>query len=329
MKRLIILTTCVLFCAVVSFAQDAKFDINEIYPIERSHSYVGFSIKYMGYAMVRGRFEEFNGSVRYDEKDISKTSVSVSINVNSIDTDLEWRDKDLKSENWFDAEKFPKINFESNGIRETKNGFDVAGNLTIKGVTKEVVLKMNPASGVLKDIRADAQVIFTGNITIDRTEFGVAGERWSAVKEGITGVDKYVNIELSILAKQIKENNSKNRVRNTERPPGKIYALINEHGVDIALDEYNKMRETADNKINANLLNMVGYVLLAEGKVDDALKVFKKNMGEFPENGNLNDSYAEALAHKGNLKEAEKYYKLAYEKNKENINAKEILRHLE
>jgi len=328
MKRSVILTTAVLFCAVISLAQNTKFNINEVYRIERSHSYVGFSVKYMGYAMVKGRFEKFNGSIRYDQNDHTKTSVSISIDVASIDTDLEWRDKDLKSEGWFDAEKFPNITFESTSVKQTETGLDVLGNLTIRDITKEVTMKMNPASGVLKDTRGDAQVIFTGNLAVDRTDYGVAGERWSAIKEGITGVEKQVNIEVSILGKQIKERNAKGRVQNTEQPPGKIYALINEQGIDYALAEFDKMKAPSDSKVNANLLKIVGYVLLTEGKVDDALVVFKKNMEAFPEDGNLNGSYAEALAHKGDLKQAKKYYELAYEHNNVNINAKEILRHL-
>ena len=67
-----------------------------MYPIERSHSFIGFSIKYMGFAKVRGRFESFNGSFRYDENDISKTSLSLHIDVKSIDTDLNFRDRDLR-----------------------------------------------------------------------------------------------------------------------------------------------------------------------------------------------------------------------------------------
>jgi len=124
----------------LGFAQNDNFNISQIYPIEKSHSYLGFSIKYMGYAKVRGRFENFNGSFRYNPNNIEKTSVSFSVNVASIDTDLDFRDKDLRSENWFNVEKFPKIFFSSSNAQETKDGLLLKGKLIIKDISKEVIV---------------------------------------------------------------------------------------------------------------------------------------------------------------------------------------------
>ena len=98
---------------LASLAYSQKLTPDQIFSIDRGHSYIGFNVKYMGYAKVRGRFTQFNGTVIYNENDISKTSVSLEINTESIDTDLDFRDNDLRSENWLDAEKFPKIKFIS------------------------------------------------------------------------------------------------------------------------------------------------------------------------------------------------------------------------
>ena len=111
MKNTIIIWATLL--SLTSVAQDKSFSIDQIYPIETSHSYVGFSVKYMGYAKVKGRFAKFNGSFRYDADNLENTSVSFSIDTESIDTDIEFRDRDLKSDNWFDVEKYPKITFYS------------------------------------------------------------------------------------------------------------------------------------------------------------------------------------------------------------------------
>ena len=318
----------ILFITLSSKAQDSNFNIKEFYPIENSHSYIEFSVKYMGFAKVKGKFEKFNGTFRYDENDISKTSISLLIDVNSIDTDHNGRDNDLKSENWFDAEKFSNITFVSKQVRPTDSGFEIIGDLTIKIVTKEVIIKMNPASGVLKDIRGDSQVILSGETTIKRTDFGVEGKRWSAVKEGIAGVADEVKIEVSVLGKHINLGNLKNFVRNDTRPPGKIYKTISENGVENGLNVFEELLADSESRLNSRTLNITGHLLLKEGKLNEALKVFKKNLEVFTEESSLYDSYAEALIISGNLVEAKLYYQKSLEINAGNQNASEILRHL-
>lgn len=314
--------------AITANAQDSIFNIHEFYPIENSHSYIEFSVKYMGFAMVKGRFQKFKGTFKYDENDISKTSVSLWIDVNSIDTDHDRRDKDLKSEDWFDAEKFPNITFVSKQIITTESGFELTGNLTIKTFTREVVIKMNQASGILKDIRGDSQVIFTGETTIDRTDFGVQGERWSAVKEGITGVADEIKIEVSILGKQINEGNFKNRVRNETRPQGRIYKAISQNGVQAGLHIYEEMMVDSESNLDSRTLNIAGIMLLKEGKINEAIEVFRRNVEEFSDEADLYNSLAEALAVSGNLEEAKINYQKTLEKDANNQNAREILRHL-
>lgn len=323
-----LLRVLIVFIPFGTVAQDSGFSIYEFFPIEKSHSYIEFSTKYMGFAKVKGRFEGFNGTFRFNGNDLSNTSISLSINVNSIDTDHDMRDKDLKSENWFDTEKFPIITFVSTKIQYIASGFNIIGNLTIKDITKEVVVKMNPPSGILKDIRGDSQVILTGETIIDRTDFGVAGKRWSAVKEGITAVAKEIEIEVSILGKQKNLSNLKNLVKNYTRPSGKIYTIISSKGVIAGIELFEKMLIDPENKLRSNTLNNVGNVLLKEGRLEESLKVFEKNLEFFPQESYLYDSYAQALVLSGDLTKAKIYYQRALEKNSNNNNAKEILRHL-
>lgn len=318
----------ILFITITSAAQDSSFKIHEFYPIDNGHSYIGFSVKYMGYAMVKGRFEKFKGTFRYDENDLSKTSVSLSIDAKSIDTDNGWRDKDLQSDNWFDVENFPHITFVSTKVKRHDPGFEINGNLTIKGVTKEVIIQMNKASGVLKDFRGDSQVIFTGETVIDRKDFGVEGEGWSAIKEGVMGVGNEIQIEVSILGKQINLPNYKNWVRNEAKPPGRIYKEISENGVEAGLSLFEELKTDPGIRLKSNALNSVGHVLLLEGKIDEALEVFQKNLETFPEESYLYGSYAKALVFFGNLTEAKTQYQKALDKNSNNQNSAEILRHM-
>lgn len=310
-------------------AAASDFDMSQIYSVDRPHSYIGFAIKYMGFAKVRGRFTDFSGTVRFDDKDVTRTSATIAINVESIDTDHDWRDKDLKSDQWFDAEQFPTISFQSTQAVKTDRGFDLIGNLTIRDVTQEVRIVMDEFSGIRKDIRDDTQVIFVGHTEIDRKAFGVKGDRWSKLKAGITGVGSKVELELTVLGKQINPPNFKNWVRNVERPPGKIYHTIAESSVKNGLKEFDALRGAEDSKINIGVLNTVGYMLLKEGRVDDAIEVFRHNLVAFPEEGDLYDSLGEAYAVKGDRRKAIESYKIALERNPKNVNAIEILRHLE
>jgi len=305
-----------------------NFDMSQIYPIDVGHSYLGFSIKYMGLAKVRGRFTDYSGTVRYDPADVTKTSATVIVKVASLNTDLEFRDKDLKSANWFDAEKFPVIKFESKRCIRAQTGFELIGDLTIREVTKEVAIHVVYASGVQKDVRGDSQIIFTGSVTIDRKEFGEKGARWSAVKEGITAVASDVEIELSVLGKQLNAPNFKNRVSNAETPQGKIYQKMSMLGLDSGFAEFGRLR-AANQKMGPGPLNVVGYMLLLEGKKDEAIRIFERMLKEFPEDTNSYDSLAEAYAASGRKSDAAKFYKMVMQKDSLNANAAEILRHLD
>lgn len=300
--------------------------IRQFYKINRGHSFLEFSVLYMGYAKVKGRFTEFSGMFRDDENNLQNTSLSLTIKAESINTDLDWRDKDLKSDAWFDVEKFPFISFQSKKIIARENGFDVVGDLTIRDITKEVIIDMNQPSGVLADIRGDSQVIFTGTITIDRTEFGVAGDRWSKIKENIAGVGKDVEIEISILGKRMNERNLSNFFKNIERAHSKIYKAYNDAGLKAALNEFDLLKDE-DERLSANTLQMVGQMLLLNDKQNDALAVFQRNVEAFPGNASVYLDLGEGYAEIGNLKLGVAAYEQALIIDPKNIYAIEILRH--
>lgn len=331
MKNKYALSLAVIFLLIADKGisrQNGGIKADQIFSIDRGHSYVGFSIQYMGYAKVRGRFEDFTGTVIFDEDDWSKTSASIRIMTASIDTDNNWRDNDLKSENWFEVEKFPEITFHTSKVEKNENGLSITGDLTIKGITKEITLDFAPPMGVHKDVRGDSQVIFNGTVTIDRTDFGVEGERWSKIKEGITAVDSEVDIELTILGKRYNAPNFKNFVRNPETPQGKVYSAYQEGGVKRALEEFENLRKQPDSKLNPSTLNLVGYMLLKEGKVSESIELLKANVNTFPDDGNVYDSIGEAWLASGDVEKARSNYRKSLDINPDNINAKEILRNL-
>lgn len=158
-------------------AIDRNFSMSNVYPIDSGHSYIGFQVKYMGYAKVRGCFEDFSGSIYFDPDDITMTSATLVIKTESIDTDLVWRDKDLRSANWFDAENHPAIIFQTTLVEQKGGQTFFYGDLTLRGVTREVALEMHENSGILSDTRGDSQIILTGSTVVDRNNFGIKGER--------------------------------------------------------------------------------------------------------------------------------------------------------
>ena len=115
---------------------------NDIYFIDKNHSNMGFLIRHL-FTKVPGRFTDFSGQISFDEANPEQSTVEVTIKTASVNTDNDLRDKDLRSPNFFDVEKFPEIKFRSKSVKGTgQNTAEVTGDLTMHGVTKEVVLKV-------------------------------------------------------------------------------------------------------------------------------------------------------------------------------------------
>ncbi|MEO0337791.1 MAG: YceI family protein [Bacteroidota bacterium] len=302
------------------------FNIDYLYPIEGSHSYFEFETTYMGYAKVRGSFSTFYGSIYYNPDQPTQTSVSFQIDVESIDTNNDWRDRDLKSKNWFLAEEFPHIHFSSSKVYPEGEGLRVEGALTVKETTKDISFMIAPAVGVIKDIRGDHQVIFTGSYTLNRKEYGVMGKNWSQVKEGIAALSDEVTINFSLLGKQVKEANFKNFLRNPKSPPGAIYVAYQDGGTNAAQEKFNTLK--SEMEVNANAINMVAYMLYQQGKYEEALALLNFNQEEFPEEASVPNSIARVYAKMGKLGKAKAHYEKSLALDAKNMNAAEALKRL-
>jgi len=318
-----------LLCVTLnSVAQTPEFKITEIFPVETEHSYIGFDVQYMGYAKVRGRFTDFRGAIRFNEKDLSKTSVSIRVEVGSINTGNEWRDKDLRSDQWFDQKTYPFIEFTSQRVRPTGSQLIITGNVTIRGVTRIITFPMTYTPMVVSDIRDDSQIVFSGNLQINRIDFGVEGKKWAGVKEGITAVSDIVNLELTILGKRINASNFRYWVANTSSPHGKVYKIARSKGTKAALQTFDSLRSVANSGVSVETLNTAGLMFLKEKRIDDALTLFKKNSEVYPDQSIVYESYGEAMATLGRWPEATTSFEQALAKDPGNMKAKEILRHI-
>src|SRR3984893_12052567 len=109
--------------------------------IDPNHSSAQFAVRHLAISTVRGAFTKVRGTVQFDDKDVAKSTVDVTIDAASVDTRVSDRDKDLRSDHFFDVEKYPTLTFKSTKVEQTEPGkLKVSGDLTIHGVSKQVIL---------------------------------------------------------------------------------------------------------------------------------------------------------------------------------------------
>ncbi len=174
----------------------------EVFAIDPSHSEIGFKVRHMGITNVRGNFNSFSGSFDLDTKDLAKTTGHATIEVASIDTDDEKRDGHLKGPDFFDVEKFPKMEFKSTAVKNVNmkdTTCELVGKLTIKGVTKEITLKVK-GGGVAKNPWGQTVAGFTAQGVINREDFGLTWNK--ALETGGFLVGKEVTLDLAFEAAQ-------------------------------------------------------------------------------------------------------------------------------
>jgi polyisoprenoid-binding protein YceI len=144
----------------------------DTFKIDPVHSSIGFSIKHLGVSDFYGRFNDVSGQVVFDKADPSKSSVEVTIPVESIDTHNEKRDQHLKSPDFFNAKQFPMIVFKSKSVEGTGGNYKAIGDLTLHGVTKPLTLEIKrgpDGKGMEGEIRGGGETRFT----IKRSDFGM------------------------------------------------------------------------------------------------------------------------------------------------------------
>jgi len=148
----------------------------DVWKIDRSHSNVGFTVTHMVISKVKGQFNEFDGTINFDGKDFASVSVEVKIDPRTIDTGNERRDGHLKSADFFAADSLPTMTFKSKKIIPGKDGaFTIVGDLTMRGVTKEVTLNAQ-FNGSIADPGGSTRAGFSAAVKVNRQDWGVS---WS------------------------------------------------------------------------------------------------------------------------------------------------------
>lgn len=189
----------------VLVAASAAFAEPVTYNIDPGHSLVGFNVRHF-FSRTPGRFKDFSGTIQYDEKNLAASSVEVTIQAASINTENDRRDNDLRSANFFSSDTFPTITFKSTKVTAgSDNAFKIEGNLTMRGVTKPVILDATllGVGDVSMGGRASRRIAgFEAKTTINRKDYGIVWNR--VLDQGGTMLGDDVAITLQIEANAMK-----------------------------------------------------------------------------------------------------------------------------
>jgi polyisoprenoid-binding protein YceI len=178
-------------CTVPALAAD--------YAIDTSHTQATFTVTHLAISRVTGKVPLIAGTVALTEIGLP-TSITTTLSVKDIDTQSADRDRDLRSADWFDVERYPTMTFVSKSVSGTPQAFTVVGDLTFHGVTKPVTLT-GKELGKMTDARNRTHVGFTAGTTIDRREWGLNWGRTTPGGELIAGYDVTVDLNVEVVSK--------------------------------------------------------------------------------------------------------------------------------
>ncbi len=175
---------------------------NSNWQIDPQHSSAQFSVRHLAISTVRGAFSKVTGTVALDDKDITKSTVDVTIDVTTVDTREPDRDKDLRSDRFFDVAHYPSMTFKSKKVEQVTPGkLKITGDLTIRGTTKEVVLDVEGPTAPIKDPWGNQRTAATATTKVNRQDFGV---KWNATLDNggvVVSDDVSITIDVELVKK--------------------------------------------------------------------------------------------------------------------------------
>lgn len=167
--------------------------------IDGGHSEIGFSVRHLMVSNTKGKFKTVEGTIELNDKDITKSTVNVSIDTATIDTDNAKRDEHLKSPDFFDVDKFPKMTFQSTKVKKTKGGLSVTGQLTLHGVTKTVVLSVEGPTPAVTDPWGMTRRGLTASTKINRKDFGLTWNKALEAGGVVVGDEVKITLEVELI----------------------------------------------------------------------------------------------------------------------------------
>jgi polyisoprenoid-binding protein YceI len=196
MHRRIILAAAVLCLVAPGLLHAAPWEFDP------AHTGVHFKVRHLMISSVRGEFEKVSGKIVYDESDVTKSSADIAIETASISTRVAKRDEHLRSPDFLDVAKHPAITFKSKRVEKAGNGaLKMTGDLTIRGVTKEVVLTVEGPTPAIKDPGGNLRVGGQATTKIHRKDFGLVWNKALETGGVVVGDEVEITIDVEIYKK--------------------------------------------------------------------------------------------------------------------------------
>ncbi|MEP7074413.1 MAG: YceI family protein [Acidobacteriota bacterium] len=185
------------------FNPSARIGDSGIYSFDKAHSFIEFTVNHNGLTEVPGFFRDFTGSINFDSKDITKSTVEFTAKATSIDTGIGARDNHLRTKDFFEVDKYPDITFKSTKVEKKGKGYLLTGDFTMKGVTKSITFPFQIVGWLPADDRSGGKMGIAAETSINRRDYGVT---WGTnLPTGIAAVSDTVKILLQIDAGKKKD----------------------------------------------------------------------------------------------------------------------------
>ena len=195
-QRIGFVFTIAFLSSLSALAQTADWNLDP------AHSTAQFTVRHLGISNVAGNFTKVTGSVALNEKDITQSQVSASIDVGSVNTRVEARDKDLRSPNFFDVEKYPTMEFKSKRVVSSGGKLQVIGDLTIHGTTHEVTLDVDGPTPEISDPWGNSRRGISATTTINRKDFNLVYNNLLKTGEAVVGDIVKIQIDAEMVKKK-------------------------------------------------------------------------------------------------------------------------------
>lgn len=331
----ILLASGIALCPQPAAAQSATFaSLNghtglpvQRFDVDWPHSAVEFSVRFMALSTVRGAFADFNGTLMLNPQSITQSSVSIVIETKSINTNVQSRDRDLKSANFFDAGKFPLIIFHSERIERAKDGFVAHGPLTMHGVTHPLAIQFVQVHPVSSDAWGNRRVGFLGHASLSRKAYGILGTKFwnSEYDPGKMSISDNVDIDLTLEAEV-------NQVERWTTPKGdSLLTAADTKGLKTVLTEFRTVAADTTSelgKISDPVLMTVATKLMHRGRYGDAIEAYNLAIDLHPDASWAYAGRGEAYLMTGKTAQAPDQFRKAIAADSTNTVAYEYLRYV-
>jgi polyisoprenoid-binding protein YceI len=298
--------------------------------IDPFHSVLSFSVTHFGFTKVRGNFDEWSGYILWDKEDVTRSSFTIVVKTGTVNTGLERRDDDLRSDQFFDVERFPTAIFQSTRIVEDGEGLVAYGNLTIRDVTKEVAIPFR-FLGTREFGPGFGRIFASGRLTIGREEFGLTNAK-DRVARSLAVVSDEVELEIEIQGAAIDPVALPFNSREKPSIGEQLATVVEDKGADAAVERFHYLMEQdpeAYNFSSSEILKL-SHRLRAEGATRDAIKMAELAV-DIDEKA-ARDAYislAAAYATDGDTSSAAEQVKKMLVLDEYDALALELIRHLE